>query len=146
MTEHASPRIAIEVEVRYVETDQMAIVHHSNYLVWFELARTRLCASTGTSYAEVERSGYLLVVTSAELKYRKSARYGDTVTVHCRLAELASRGLTFAYEVRRGTDLLATGTTGHIWVESATGRPCRLPPALRPGFERLATSASNQHP
>lgn len=146
MSVYPAPSVAIDIEVRYVETDQMAIVHHSNYLVWFELARTRLCATTGTSYAEVERSGYLLVVTSAELKYRKSARYGDTVTVHCRLAELASRGVTFAYEVRRGADLLATGTTGHIWVESATGRPCRLPPALRPGFEGLAGSEAGQKP
>lgn len=131
------PRVEESIEVRYAETDQMGWVHHSRYLVWFEVARTRLCLESGYHYAQIEAMGTLLVVTGAELRYRQGARYGETVTVICALTRLVSRGLTFSYEVRRGTELLVTGSTEHVWVEAATGRPCRIPEVLRPGFERL---------
>ncbi len=137
LTDHPLGTVEVELEVRYAETDQMGLVHHSNYLVWFEVARTRLCAGTGIPYAEVEASGYLLVVTGAQLSYRRGAHYGDTVRVLCRLERLASRSLSFGYEVRRGDELLTTGRTDHVWVERATGRPCRAPEDLRAGFERM---------
>ena len=63
----------------------MGVVHHANYLVWFELARTRLCRETGHHYREIEQMGYQLLVTGARLDYRHGARYGDTVQVACRL-------------------------------------------------------------
>lgn len=128
----------IEVEVRYAETDQMGVVHHANYLVWFELARTRLCSLTGYHYSEIEDLGYLLMVTGAELNYRHSARYGDTVQVVCSISRLGSRGLDFAYEVLRDDQVLVTGKTRHLWVEVAKNRPCRIPEPLREPFERLA--------
>jgi acyl-CoA thioester hydrolase len=131
-------RCDTEIEVRYVETDQMGIVHHANYVVWFELARTRLCALSGYHYADIERLGYLLMVTGVELRYRRPARYGETVVVTSWGERLASRGVRFAYEVRRGADLLATGASDHVWVEAASGRPCRMPAVLREPFERLA--------
>ncbi len=132
----------IPVTVRYVETDQMGVVHHSNYVVWFEEARTELCKESGYHYAEIERLGYYLIVTRLELRYAASARYGDTVEVECWVDKLASRGLRFAYAVHRGTDLLATGATEHLWVEAATGRPCRTPEALREPFARLAAQGT----
>ena len=135
---HQPTSISIDVEVRYAETDQMGVVHHSNYVVWFELARTRLCATTGWHYADIEKLGYLLMVTAVEVRYRRPARYGQTVQVTCRLARLASRGLTFAYDVTLDGQLLATGKTEHIWVEMATNRPCRTPEPLQEPFARIA--------
>jgi len=135
-------RCVTEIEVRYAETDQMGVVHHANYVVWFELARTRLCALSGFTYAEIERLGYLLMVTAVELRYRRPARYGDTVGVTCWGERLASRGVSFAYEVRRGDDLLATGRSEHIWIEGTSGKPCRMPEQLRAPFERLAGRAA----
>jgi|GEM_PF-83646 len=134
-------RCTTEIEVRYAETDQMGVVHHANYVVWFELARTRLCAMSGFHYAEIERLGYLLMVTAVEVRYRRPAHYGDTVQVICWGERLASRGVSFAYEVRRGDELLATGRTEHIWIERGSGRPCRTPERLRAPFERLAGRA-----
>ncbi|MFL6198878.1 MAG: acyl-CoA thioesterase [Thermoanaerobaculia bacterium] len=131
-------RIETEIEVRYAETDQMGVVHHANYVVWFELARTRLCAASGFHYADIEKMGYLLMVTAVQASYRKPARYGDTVSVVCWNDRLGSRGLHFAYEVRKGGEVLVTGATEHIWVETASGRPCRMPEALREPFRRLA--------
>ena len=131
----------IPVEVRYAETDQMGVVHHSVYAVWFEMARTALCLATGFHYAEVERQGYLLMVTGLEVRFVKAARYGETVDVTCRLERLASRALRFAYEVTRDGERLATGATDHLWVSRETGRPCRTPERVRPGFEALWEAA-----
>ena len=131
-------RGTIDVEVRYVETDQMGVVHHSVYLVWFELARTHLCLATGTHYADVEKLGYYLVVSRTEMRLLAGATYGDTVEVSCWIDRLSSRGIRFAYEVRRDGGLLVSGATEHIWVERASGRPCRTPEVLREPFARLA--------
>lgn len=136
MTE--SVRAEIDVEVRYAETDQMGVVHHANYVVWFELARTRLCELSGFHYADIEKMGYLLMVTGVEASYRRPARYGDVARVICWGERMASRGLRFAYEVRKGDELLVTGTTEHIWIDAATGRPCRIPEPLREPFRKLA--------
>jgi len=131
-------RADTEIEVRYAETDQMGVVHHANYIVWFELARTRLCALSGYHYADIEKMGFLLMVTGVQVSYRRPARYGDAVKIACWGDRLGSRGIRFAYEVYRGDDLLVTGSTEHIWVDSATGRPCRTPEPLREPFRRLA--------
>ena len=132
------PSVTTSLEVRYAETDQMGVVHHANYLVWFELARTALCRQTGFHYADIEKLGYLLMVTGAQLRYRQGAHYGDHVEVRCWLERFASRGLHFGYEVRRGQETLATGSTEHIWVESKTGRTCRIPAVLEGAFRALA--------
>ncbi|HEX3527495.1 MAG TPA: thioesterase family protein [Thermoanaerobaculia bacterium] len=131
-------RCTIDIEVRYAETDQMGVVHHANYVIWFELARTRLCALSGYHYADIEKMGYLLMVTGVEARYRRPAHYGETVQVVCWGDHLGSRGLRFAYEVRKDDELLATGASDHIWVETATGRPCRTPAAVLGPFRRLA--------
>lgn len=141
MTEPASGgpvRVETEIEVRYAETDQMGVVHHANYIVWFEVARTGLCATSGFHYADVEKMGFLLMVTGVEVAYRRSARYGDRVRVVCWTERMMSRGLRFSYEVWRGEELLATGTTHHVWIEAATGVPCRAPEPLREPFRKLA--------
>ena len=128
----------VEVEVRYAETDQMGVVHHANYLVWFELARTRLCERTGWHYAEIEKLGTLLMVTGAELRYLKGARYGDRVTIEAVIDRFGSRALRFAYRVLREGDLLVTGATEHVWVDKASGRVMRIPEMLRRPFAALA--------
>jgi acyl-CoA thioester hydrolase len=137
-------RQRIDVEVRYAETDQMGVVHHSNYLVWFELARTRLCLETGVHYAAVEELGFYLVVTRAEMRCLTGATYGDVVAVDCWIERLTSRGIRFAYEVARGGQRLVTGTTDHVWVDRESGRPCRTPEPLREGFRKLAGPSSRE--
>ncbi len=130
--------VEIEVEVRYAETDQMGVVHHATYPVWFEVARTRLCSRTGYHYADIERMGYLLLVTRLELRYLMPARYGDTVSVRCWMEDMRSRSLAFAYRVHRDGRELVTGRTEHLWLEAATRRPCRIPEVLRDPFARLS--------
>ena len=100
-------RHTVEIDVRYAETDQMGVVHHANYLVWFEYARTELCRQAGFHYADIEERGYLLMVVDARLTYRKGARYGETIHVNVWVDRLGSRLLVFAYEVTRAGELLA---------------------------------------
>ena len=139
----SATRTVVNIEVRYAETDAMGIVHHSNYLVWFELARTDLCRKTGTDYAAIERGGHQLTVTRSELRYRRPARYGDSVRVTAWIDSIASRRVRFAYEVHCGDVLLTTGATEHVWIDR-DGRPCRIPPALEPEFRRLANADAEQ--
>jgi len=136
---HRAPRHAVHatLEVRYAETDQMGIVHHANYLVWFEQARTRLCLEAGFHYADIERLGYLLLVTGAHLAYRGASRYGETVDVACWVERIGSRGVTFAYLVGYRGEVRATGSTEHVWVDAATRRPTRFPAELRGPFSRF---------
>lgn len=123
--------------MRYAETDQMGIVHHSNYVVWFELARTNFCALSGHHYADIERLGFRLVVTKVEARYVAPARYGDTVRIECWIDGQGSRGVRFAYAVLRGEERLATGATEHIWCNH-DGKPCRAPEVLRQAFAAMA--------
>ena len=133
----------IEAEVRYAETDQMGVVHHANYLVWLELARTALCEVSGHRYADIEKSGLFLMVTGVDVSYREPARYGDTVRVACWTERVASRALDFGYLVeRKETDtapsaVLAFGSTHHNWVDRDTGRVCRVTEELETAFRAL---------
>lgn len=131
-------RAEIRAEVRYIETDQMGMVHHANYLVWFELARTRLCELGGRHYADIERLGYRLVTSGANLRYRGPARYGETCSVTCWIEKMESRRLRFAYEIRRRDTVLVTGTTDHVWVDVERQRPCRIPAEVVDAFRELA--------
>ncbi len=95
------PRQTIEFRVRYAETDQMGVVYHANYLVWCEIGRTEMLRTLGTSYAELERSGVLLAVSEASLRFHASARYDDLIQVETWLEEVRSRTVTFRYQIYR---------------------------------------------
>src|SRR3954451_9703235 len=86
--------------VRYKETDQMGIAHHSNYIVWFEIGRTDLCRATGISYREIEERGLILVGTEVQCRYRIPYRYDEEVVIRTSVAEGRSRSMRFAYELR----------------------------------------------
>ena len=138
-----SPTIAeLEVEVRYAETDQMGVVHHANYLIWFELVRTELCESSGYHYSEIEDFGFFMVVTNAEVSYHRGIHYGDTVSVSCWIDAMRSRTIKFAYQIMRSNELAATGRTEHVWIDRATRKPCRMPPLVKEPFARLAGTQS----
>ncbi len=128
----------VEIEVRYAETDQMGVVHHRNHLVWFELARTKLCELSGWSYPAIENLGFYLMLRKAAIDYRHAARYGDTVRTKSWISQLKSRSVLFNYEVHREGLLLATGMTEHLWVAKASGALCRIPSELEDPFRSLA--------
>jgi acyl-CoA thioester hydrolase len=107
---------SITLRVNYSETDQMGVVYHANYLIWFDRARTELMRETGVTYKELEQQGVYLAVSEVDVRYRAAARYDDLVRVRCWVRELASRRVTFGYAVDRTAtgDLLATGVTSLV--------------------------------
>ena len=119
--------VETELRVRYSETDQMGIVYHAHYLVWFEIGRTEWCRAAGLPYAGMERSGLLIPVTRAECVFRRRSSYDDPIRVRTRMTELAGRGCRFAYEVvNPAGERLADGATSHVFTDPS-GRPRRAP-------------------
>ena len=104
------------LRVNYSETDQMGVVYHANYLIWFDRARTELMRETGLTYRELEQQGVYLAVSEVKVRYRAPARYDELVAIRCWVRELASRRVTFGYAVERAGsgELLATGETALI--------------------------------
>ena len=106
-----------QIRVRYAETDKMGIVHHSNYLVWFEFGRSEFCRARGFSYKEMEeKDNALMVVAEAYCRYKSPAYYEDVLTLRTKIAEMRSRSIRFIYEIYRPLDqtLLAEGETLHL--------------------------------
>lgn len=126
--------------VRFAETDQMGIVHHANYLVYFEEGRSELSRQQGMPYSLLEEMGYSLALSEVHVRYGAPAVYDDLLTIRAWVETLRSRGLTFGYEVVRAADgqVLVTGRTAHICVDRS-GRARRLPDAwIEPYRQALA--------
>ena len=140
---HSTGPSEVDITVRYAETDQMGVVHHRNYLTWFELGRDAFCPRSGYLYTEIEAMGFMLMVKSAELNYRRGARYGDTVRLSTELVRVRSRDLRFHYRCTRGDELLMTGATEHVWLEIASRRAIRAPRELYQAFRRLVSEADD---
>ncbi len=102
-----------DIRVRYAETDQMGIVHHSHYVVWLELGRSDFLRKLGRSYAEWEAEGVRLVVAGVSLKYRAPAFYDELVQVRTWIKEAGRRHLVFGYAVERDGARLAEGESRH---------------------------------
>ncbi|SHN84210.1 acyl-CoA thioesterase [Desulfitobacterium chlororespirans] len=109
------------VRVRYAETDQMGVVYHSNYFIWFEIGRAELLRNAGLAYTTFEEQGLAVAVVDAGCRYRRPALYDDQLVIETSLESFSSRKLTFTYKVLRDDILLAEGTTIHVFVDR-TGR------------------------
>ena len=118
-----------DLVVRYAETDAQGIVHHSNYLIWFEEGRSEFLRQNGLNYTDFEKAGFFIVVAEAETRYRAPAYYEETLAVETTLEKLRGKMLKFSYRVLRGEALLAEGRTTHM-VLNAERKPTKLPPEL----------------
>ncbi len=117
-----------QIRVWYKHTDQMAICHHSNYICYYEAARSEWLRALGLPFAEVERRGIMMPILEVQSKYLKPAYYDELLTVRIMLREPPKARITFDYEIRneRG-ELINTGMTQLGFIHSDTRRPCRCP-------------------
>lgn len=116
------------LKTRYGETDQMGIIYHPNYYIYFEMGRTDfLREAVGISYRELEELGIMLPLTETHCKYRIPARYDDELMVKTTVKEITVARITFSYQLVRTMDgvLLAEGETGHAFVNK-NGRPVNM--------------------
>ena len=117
----------VQVTVRYAETDMMGIVYHANYLPWFEVGRTTLLKEIGVPYRRLEEEGFRLPVLEVAAKFLRPAVYDDTLEVTSTVSDRPLLRIRVEYQVRRGEEPLATGSTLHAFVDRE-GRPVRPPP------------------
>ncbi len=107
----------VRLRVRYAETDQMGVVYHANYFIWFEVGRVELLRQLGFSYRDMEQNDQCFIaVVDARCRYKAPARYDDEVIVRTRLKNVRESLMHFGYELVRATDalVLAEGETTHI--------------------------------
>ena len=105
------PSGEIAIRVRYAETDRMGLLHHANYLVYFEQGRTELLRPLGKSYLEMEEAGYFLVLHKIDVKYRRPARYDDLLTLRTSVSRVTPVRIEHQYQLMRDQELLAEGSS-----------------------------------
>lgn len=121
------------VRVRYAETDQMGVVYHANFFVWFEVGRVELMRALGVEYKQMEKEDDChIVVADAHCRYHQSARYDEELRIRTRIAESRNRMVKFSYQVIRDADgkVLASGETTHV-ICGGNGHPKLLPEKYR---------------
>lgn len=120
----------VEIRVRYQETDAMGLLHHANYLTYFEIGRTELLRANGGNYRKMEEEGLFVVVIRAECHYRRPARYDDLLRLRTRVQRITPAKIEHEYTVYRDSELLATGHTT-LAVVNRAGQIVRVPDWLQ---------------
>ena len=116
------------LRVRYAETDQMGVVYHANYFIWFEVGRVEFLRELGFSYRDMEKDdGCFIAVADARCRYKAPARYDDEIIVKTYLRNVRESVVHFGYDLLRGDGaLLAEGETTHVVTNHAM-KPTGLP-------------------
>ena len=116
-----------EHEAQYYETDQMGIIHHSNYIRWFESARVHALKEIGIDYAKCEEMGIISPVLQVSCTYKSMVHFGDTVNVYVYLVKYTGVKFEVEYEVRdkETGELRTTGTSKHCFIDKK-GTPISL--------------------
>jgi len=144
------------LRVHYKETDQMAVVHHANYVSWFEIGRTEMMRDLGIAYRDMEALGLLLPVLDIKIEYHAPARYDDCIAVYTKLTDYSAVRLQYHYDIRRINktstykyfkepegELLASGYTLHMWLNKQW-RPARLDRLAPDIYESLEQMVSKK--
>lgn len=130
------------IVVRYAETDQMGVVHHSVYPVWYEAARTEYIKNFGMSYSQMEQMGIMLPLVELTSRYLRPAHYEDELTVTVSVRLLTRVKIEFYYEVwNQNGERINTGTTLHAWTD-LTLKPINLQKKF-PQIYQLLLEAKN---
>jgi acyl-CoA thioester hydrolase len=133
-----------KLRVRYAETDQMGVVYHSNFIVWFEVGRVELLRQLGFRYRDMEREEDChIAVADVRCRFKAPARYDDEITIRTHLKNVRDSLLHFGYEIVRAEDgvLLAEGETTHVVVNSRFEKTI-LPERYRNAFQKAVHPAS----
>jgi len=136
----------VTVRVRYAETDQMGVVYHSNYFIWFEVGRVELMRSLGFDYKRMESDDdTYMVVADAHCRYHHPARYDELLTIRTRIMQAKNRTLKFGYELFRQEDqtLLVIGHTIHVAC-GRDGRVKQFPEKYKAAFLKIAAVAADR--
>ena len=129
----------IRVRVRYQETDQMGIVYHSNYLVWFEIARSELFRQNGLPYSKIEEQDIIMPAVRASCDYRAPAHYDEEIEIYAWVEEVRNVSVTFGYKAVRVSDdrLVVEGSTKHAYLTDKERKIVRAPEKIQRMLEAI---------
>ncbi|NLP34962.1 MAG: acyl-CoA thioesterase [Clostridiales bacterium] len=132
-------------KVQYYETDQMGVVHHSNYIRWFEEARLDFLTQIGLEYAEMEREDCLSPVVSISCNYKNSTKFGDTVYIYTKLTKFNGIKYTVTYKIVDAVskEIRATGESNHCFVNKE-GKLLSLKKEQRKYYDMLVSAVDNE--
>lgn len=129
-------------KAQYYETDQMGIIHHANYIRWFEEARVDYLERNGLPYRSIEEHGIIIPVLGVTCLYKDMVHFADTVAIYTRIDDYTGTRLNLSYEVKDETGkLMTTGTSNHCFLSAETGRLVNVKksfPSLHLLFEAVA--------
>lgn len=129
--------------VRYGESDQMGVVHHSNYLRYFEVARLEWLTQLGISYNKMEEEGVMMPVISADLRYLTPAKFEDQLFIYIHLEAVPMVKMSFHYQVKNQDDaLVCEGATTLAFMNAETRRPIRCPEVFQQVFSGVVNNAN----
>ncbi len=132
-----------KISVRYAETDQMGIVHHSVYPIWYEAARTEAIKKIGITYSALEKNGIMTPLVELNSKYIFPAEYEDVLTIHVEISKLTPARIVFDYQIfKPGIEKpINTGSTVHAWVGRDL-KPINLKKQFPDIFEKISELAN----
>ena len=127
-------------KVQYYETDQMQIVHHSNYIRWFEEARTDFLEQAGFGYDRFEKEGIISPVLEVHAKYLTMTRFGETINIQVKMTNFTGLKFTIEYVISDSVtgEVRVTGRTEHCLLDKEN-KPIRLK-KVNPGLYELMAS------
>ena len=116
-------------KVNFYDTDAMAVVHHSNYIRWFEIGRVEFLREAGITLNQLMDEGYVFPITEVSAKYVNSAKFDDELIIETTPEALTKAKMAFTYRILRASDdtLLVTGRTQNVFTSMETGKITRLP-------------------
>ncbi|WP_405760406.1 acyl-CoA thioesterase [Anaerovibrio slackiae] len=116
-------------KVNFYDTDAMAVVHHSNYIRWFEIGRVEFLRQAGITLTELMDDGYVFPITEVSAKYMNSGYFDDELIIETTPVALTKAKMAFSYRVLRAADdtVLVTGFTQNVFTSRVTGKITRLP-------------------
>ena len=121
--------VSVKHKVNFYDTDAMAVVHHSNYIRWFEIGRVEFLREAGITLGELMDDGYLFPIVDVSAKYLNPAYFDDQLIIETIPTALTKAKMAFDYRILREKDgiLLVTGHTQNVFTCRATGKITRLP-------------------
>lgn len=134
-----------KLTVRYAETDQMGIAHHSVYPVWYEVGRSDYIKLFGMSYTQMEAAGVLMPLTDLTCHFSLPARYEDNLIIRTKVMTLSAARISFSYTVKKinadGSETeLGYGVTEHGFIDKNTFHPCNIRKRLPKLYEQISAT------
>ena len=133
-----------DVRVRFAETDAQGIVHNSNYLIWFEVARVEYLERHAGGYQRLRELGIEALVLESHVRYLQPARFDDRLVVHARCVDVKGARFRYEYAIAREGVVIADGWTAHATVDGGTLRPTRVPTWLAEAIANAERSAPSR--